>query len=607
MRECLFDNLAMSNRAALSHAQVQSQDPALENLVGCFATPIPVHIRAHPGTTTFRQLLQHAYAELLDAIDHADIPLFRVAQAVVKARSATHNPLFQTIVQLLPTAILPLLRQTMADDPNDLIPSEADQLMGIDLFMNLMDSGDRAFNGTLTFNASLLKNSTAEALSRDYASLVSRVTHNPDMTLDEACSHCGLHPRRGDAKEAVTEAAVEPTPQDLYYTGRRVPVLRRQGAVTSTFEVESALRRHPSVRDAIVHNLPRDADDTIAVAVKLHPGCSVTLNELNAAVTSMLRTCWLPEVLVSVDQVPIDHGGKLMRDHLAASVAPARRPQAVDDPTVSDLPWVTPGSELLSVVLDQVRTLTQNADLSAATPLMDAGLNSLSATKLALVLEQQTGVVLSPTLIFQYPTANAIATHLQAKLEPTRHEQLVPERTPSIQRVKQGGGADIVGTASRWPSGASSDRELARLAGTTFDAVSEVPASRWTVSDENARNPAVLHMAHVPNADLFDHAAFAISVAEATWMDPQQRLLLEKGYAAVHNADLGRSLLLGYNLAVVLGIQANDFGAIVLATPASKLPLYAVSGFAPSVAAGRLSYVLGLQVTGRIVRSFAKV
>jgi len=46
---------------------------------------------------------------------------------------------------------------------------------------------------------------------------------------------------------------------------------------------------------------------------------------------------------------------------------------------------------------------------------------------------------------------------------------------------------------------------------------------------------------------------------------------------------------------VVLGIQANDFGAIVLATPASKLPLYAVSGFAPSVAAGRLSYVLGLQ------------
>jgi len=108
---------------------VQSQDPALENLVGCFATPIPVHIRAHPGTTTFRQLLQHAYAELLDAIDHADIPLFRVAQAVVKARSATHNLLFQTIVQLLPTAILPQLRQTMADDPNDLIPSEADQLL----------------------------------------------------------------------------------------------------------------------------------------------------------------------------------------------------------------------------------------------------------------------------------------------------------------------------------------------------------------------------------------------------------------------------------------------------------------------------------------------
>ena len=42
------------------------------------------------------------------------------------------------------------------------------------------------------------------------------------------------------------------------------------------------------------------------------------------------------------------------------------------------------------------------------TPLMDAGLNSLTAVQLALQLEQQTGVALSPTLIFDYGSCDAL-------------------------------------------------------------------------------------------------------------------------------------------------------------------------------------------------------
>ena len=41
------------------------------------------------------------------------------------------------------------------------------------------------------------------------------------------------------------------------------------------------------------------------------------------------------------------------------------------------------------------------------------------------------------------------------------------------------------------------------------------------------------------------------------------------------------------------GIQANDFANIIMSTPTAEQPVYAVSGFTFSVAAGRLSYVLG--------------
>ena len=78
-------------------------------------------------------------------------------------------------------------------------------------------------------------------------------------------------------------------------------------------------------------------------------------------------------------------------------------------------------------------------------------------------------------------------------------------------------------------------------------------------------------------------------------MDPQQRLLLEKGYEALHASECGRSSLMEQGVAVVVGIQAHDFANVAMDTPTAALPVYAVSGCTFSVAAGRLSYVLGMQ------------
>eukprot|EP00964_Phaeocystis_antarctica_P007649 scaffold4136_cov60-Phaeocystis_antarctica.AAC.1 len=77
-------------------------------------------------------------------------------------------------------------------------------------------------------------------------------------------------------------------------------------------------------------------------------------------------------------------------------------------------------------------------------------------------------------------------------------------------------------------------------------------------------------------------------------MDPQQRLLLERGYEALHAAGLRRAELLGSATGVFLGICSNDFADVLKASPAGR-SVYAATGSSHSVAAGRLSYVLGLQ------------
>ena len=48
----------------------------------------------------------------------------------------------------------------------------------------------------------------------------------------------------------------------------------------------------------------------------------------------------------------------------------------------------------------------------SATPLMEAGIDSLAATELSNQLRDATGLTLSPTLVFEQPTPRAIAAQV---------------------------------------------------------------------------------------------------------------------------------------------------------------------------------------------------
>jgi len=75
---------------------------------------------------------------------------------------------------------------------------------------------------------------------------------------------------------------------------------------------------------------------------------------------------------------------------------------------------------LESSVLRVMRELTgaPAASLTAETPLMEAGVDSLAATELSSRLRMLTGMVLSPTLVFEQPTPRAIASHLLKHVSP---------------------------------------------------------------------------------------------------------------------------------------------------------------------------------------------
>lgn len=91
-------------------------------------------------------------------------------------------------------------------------------------------------------------------------------------------------------------------------------------------------------------------------------------------------------------------------------------------------------------------------------------------------------------------------------------------------------------------------------------------------------------------AELFDNHFFDMSPAEAGATDPQQRVLLEQAYTTCAEAGFGKATLLGRDVGVFLGIMNTDFAELMRGSKS----VYAATGGTISVAAGRVSFVLGL-------------
>ena len=285
------------------------------------------------------------------------------------------------------------------------------------------------------------------------------------------------------------------------------------------------------------------------------------------------------------------------RDQSSAVASPASQSSFAE--SVGALPVSERRAHAEAAVLRLVEALVpgERVDLSAESPLMVGGFDSLAATELTSRLRALAGVPLSATLIFEHPTARAVAAHVL--------DQLGEARAASVGRepkLASAGGVEIrvVSSCGRWPGGCNSEAACAQLTGALGDAVGSVPIARWILSLTvdvkeltNVQASCVLHGSFLQGAQYFDEQAFEISTEEAHVMDPQQRLLLEHGYSALHGAWHRRSSLLGGESGVFLGIERPDW---IFAQPLkARASTYAMTGDNVSVAAGRLCFVLGLQ------------
>jgi acyl transferase domain-containing protein/NAD(P)-dependent dehydrogenase (short-subunit alcohol dehydrogenase family)/SAM-dependent methyltransferase/acyl carrier protein len=190
-------------------------------------------------------------------------------------------------------------------------------------------------------------------------------------------------------------------------------------------------------------------------------------------------------------------------------------------------------------------------------------------------------------------------------LSPTKRALLALDRMQAkldaVERARREPIA-IVGMSCRLPGGVEDPEGFWELLRGGVDAITEVPRERWDVDAYYAQEPDApgkmytRHGSFLSNIDLFDAAFFGISPREAESMDPQQRLLLEVSWEALERAGIAPDSLAGSQTGVFLGMCGNDYSRLHIGSgDPTRIDAYSGTGVVVSVAAGRLSYVLGLQ------------
>ena len=237
-------------------------------------------------------------------------------------------------------------------------------------------------------------------------------------------------------------------------------------------------------------------------------------------------------------------------------------------------------------------------------PMEEFGLASRDALALGGEIEDLTGVMLDPTIIYQHPTIASLSEVIVNG--PPASALEVPDDQFYTAGFVPGEAHDIaiVGLSTRLPGAGDTPESTWEFLMNGGDAIRDLPEGRWAefssepqfaqaVAEGNTRGGYLDQ--HVVTD--FDAEFFAMSPIEVERIDPQQRLMMELTWEALEHAHIPASDLRGGSVGVYIGTSTSDFqllAAMSLGETDPNVPAsaeaYKIMGSANSIIPNRVSY-----------------
>jgi acyl-CoA synthetase (AMP-forming)/AMP-acid ligase II len=195
----------------------------------------------------------------------------------------------------------------------------------------------------------------------------------------------------------------------LHIVGRDADIINRGGEKFAPFDIEQALLRLPAVAQAAAYPVPHPTlGQDVHAAVVLAPGCDADPHALRTALFGTLAAFKIPAHIHVLDEIPAGVGGKLQRRQLHAMI---------------ERGTPSPRGSARTFTAIEARTARLFAGLlgrPVAGPddnFLALGGDSLSAARLAQVVNETWGVELSASAVLAAPTVGAFAALLQAAID----------------------------------------------------------------------------------------------------------------------------------------------------------------------------------------------
>ncbi|MEY3826019.1 MAG: hypothetical protein RLZZ148_833, partial [Cyanobacteriota bacterium] len=366
--------------------------------------------------------------------------------------------------------------------------------------------------------------------------------------------------------------------KELFVTGRLKDLIIIRGRNHYPQDIELTVEHsHPSLRSGCgaAFSVEIDGQEQLIITQEIKRNylrkldSQAVIKAIRQAVTQTHELQPYAIILLKTGMIPKTSSGKIQhyackKAYLEGKLTPIT--SSPGQPTTKAKPrQAQRGIQEWLITKIAEKTGLSSEEIDPKESLSKYGLDSLEAVRLSAELEDWLGQKLSPTLVYDYPTLEALAQYLEAG-----NPEALRLESPKITAAE----IAIVGMGCRFPQ-AQNLKEFWQLLHQGRSAISEKPGLGWG--------------GFLSQLDGFDAQFFGISEREAQEMDPQQRLLLEVTWEALENAAIAADSTMGTPTGVFIALSSYDYSQLRIQKGLPVNP-YVGTGNAHSIGANRLSY-----------------
>ena len=195
---------------------------------------------------------------------------------------------------------------------------------------------------------------------------------------------------------------------NLQIIGRKDSQVKIRGFRIELSEVEEVIRRYQGIKDATVVAFD-DPNGGKYIAAYVVSDSKVDINRLNDFIKETKPPYMVPAVIMQIDKIPLNQNQKVNKKALPL---PERKVEEI----------IKPETEIQQKLYDCIAEVLGYTEFGITTDIYDAGLTSISAIKLNILIAKAFDIVIKTSDIKNHPTIEMLEGFVQSAGKTTKRE-----------------------------------------------------------------------------------------------------------------------------------------------------------------------------------------